>query len=87
MAVDGFGIIYVTEMNNNRVQKFDRNGKHFLNFGPGEPSPDALGEGSRVAVDAAGDVYLADTFNQRVVKLDMLRNFLFSFGFRGKADG
>ncbi|MBF0344872.1 MAG: PKD domain-containing protein, partial [Nitrospirae bacterium] len=67
-AVDVSGNVYVTDWNNNRIQKFNSNGTFTTKWG-------SLGNGDGqfkypvgVAVDATGNVYVVDYGNYRVQK-------------------
>ena len=66
VAIGPDGSIYVADMHNNRVQKFDHNGDFVGTIGgAGE-----FNEPRGVAVDGAGSLYVVDTWNARVQKFD-----------------
>jgi predicted membrane-bound mannosyltransferase/DNA-binding beta-propeller fold protein YncE len=85
-ALDAAGNIYVADSLNNRIEKFDPNGKYLA--AAGAPGTDVqFKEPWGVAVDGAGDVYVADTWNGRIVKLDPSLHFVKAWGtLTGPAD-
>jgi len=85
IAVDSSGDVYVADGNNNRIQKFDSNGKFITTWGQN-------GEGqfsapSGVAVDSSGNVYVTDNFDHRIQKFDSNGKFITTWGSSGAADG
>jgi sugar lactone lactonase YvrE len=80
VGVDSAGNVWVTEINGNRLQKFDEDGDFLLALGGTQGSAD--GEfvfPNDVAVDASGNIYVADTGNHRV------QSFAADGAFRWKA--
>ena len=60
IAADSKGNIYVADQGNNRVQKFDADGKYLTSFGsPGE-GEGQMKEVNGVLADAAGNVWIVD---------------------------
>jgi DNA-binding beta-propeller fold protein YncE len=66
VATDAAGIVYVADVENNRIQKFTATGTYVCQWG-------SLGSGDGrfngplgVATDATGDVYVTDRVNQRI---------------------
>lgn len=87
VALDTAGNIYVSDTGNNRVQKFDANGKFLLKWGG------ALGIGDGqfasplgIVVDAQGFVYVCDANNSRLQKFDSNGKFLAKFGRGGSGN-
>ena len=68
IAVDGSGNIYVTELINNRIQKFDSSGNFITKWGSFGTGDGQLNQPSGVAVDNSGNVYVTDMKNNRVQK-------------------
>ena len=64
-VVDGFGNIYASDYNNNRVVEVPWSGS---GYGPQTTVGTGLAGPSGVAVDASGSVYIADFLNNRVVE-------------------
>src|SRR5438105_15814417 len=101
IAVDeNDGTVYVVDMGNHRVQKFDTSTnvlpQLIAKWGGGGPghasSPQAQEAGQLrspggIAVDGNGDVYVTDTGNHRVEKFDREGNFMTQWGVFGNGDG
>jgi streptogramin lyase len=90
IAVGPDGSVYVADTWNNRIQKFDANGKFITSWGFGiSQTDDPFGfYGPRdVAVDGEGNVFVTDTGNKRVVVFDADGNFLTQFGGPGLDSG
>lgn len=74
--------IYVSDKNNHRIQRFDRD----LNFISSlmtrerENSEYEFGYPLGCAVSNQGDIYILDSENQRVIKSDLFGNFMQNFG-------
>lgn len=66
VALDSSGNVYVTDSNNNRIQKFTSNGIHVATWKPTDYNGLWIPMG--IDVDAAGNVYVADQQNHRIVK-------------------
>lgn len=64
VAVDGEGTLYVTDLGNNRVQRFAAAAANGANA---EESYTGLNQPHDVAVDASGNLYIADTLNSRLL--------------------
>ena len=92
IAVDLAGDVYVTDRENNRVQKFDSTGRLLAIWGRnGGDGSLGLGAGEfngpyAVATDGVGDVYVLDSRNNRVQKLSSTGRFLGMWG-RNGGDG
>jgi sugar lactone lactonase YvrE len=71
-ATDGSGNVFITDQQNNRVEKFDRSGNYLIQFGnPGSGNGHFGPNGpSGIAVDGSGNVFVADYGNNRVEKFD-----------------
>jgi len=74
IALDKEGNIYVTDTENDRIQKFSSEGEHLLRIGGAQ----GKGKGNQgsifnkptgIAVDEEGFIYVADRNNDRVVKI------------------
>jgi len=70
VAVGPGGKIYVTDVENHRVQKLDNDGTYLDKWGANGSSAGQFSEPYGVGVDASGDVFVVDTNNHRVQKFD-----------------
>ena len=80
LTIDSQGNLYVADIFNHRVQKFDSEGNFLAQVGGNGPDEGQFNEPWGVAVDAEGNVYVADSFNHRIQKFDADLNFLLAFG-------
>ncbi|MDQ5883221.1 MAG: tripartite motif-containing protein 71, partial [Patescibacteria group bacterium] len=81
------GNIYVIELNNTRVQKFDSSGNYisqFGSFGSGDGQFDAPYD---ISIDSSDYIYTIDGANNRVQKFDSSGNYVSQFGSSGSGDG
>ena len=65
IAVDSIGNVYVADTANNRIQKFDSNGKLITKWGT-EGSGQGQFKRPKGSVDDNGNVYVADTGDNRI---------------------
>lgn len=89
IAIDPAGDVYVADLANDRIQKFDNGGGYIRKWGG--PLDFAGEEGdfyspSGVATDAAGNVYVADGNHNRVQKFNSDGAFIAAWGW-GVSDG
>src|SRR5579859_4917428 len=87
IAVDSQGDIFVGDMQNSRIEKFDSTGRFLLQWG-------GLGHGKGqfwlpqgVAVDSGGNVFVTDTFNNRIQEFTNSGAFIRTWGTQGTGDG
>ncbi len=81
IAIDGQGNVYVSEVDNNRVQKLTRDGKSIAVFGgPQSDAPGQFNQPFGITLDRVGNVYVADLLNNRVQKLSPSGQPLAVFG-------
>ena len=80
LTLDAQGNLYVTDILNYRIQKFDPEGKPLAQVGSKGSGDGQFNEPWSVAVDGQGNVYVADTFNHRIQKFDSNLKFLLAFG-------
>jgi len=82
VAIDAQGNVYVDDganaYGNDRIQKFDSNGKFLVKWGSSGKSNNQFLNPYDVAVDDAGNIYVADNGNARVQKLDVGGNVIAS---------
>ncbi|MGE3887073.1 MAG: peptidyl-alpha-hydroxyglycine alpha-amidating lyase family protein [Vicinamibacterales bacterium] len=82
VAWDAAGNIYVADGigTNNRVAKFDKEGRFIRHWGSTGTEPGQFQGVKAIAVDAQGSVYVADSGNRRIQVFDADGNFKSQFG-------
>jgi DNA-binding beta-propeller fold protein YncE len=82
VAWDRAGNIYVADGigNNNRIAKFDKDGRFLKHWGATGAGPGQFHGVKALAVDAQGNVYVADAGNKRVQVFDAEGTFKSEFG-------
>jgi sugar lactone lactonase YvrE len=85
VALDSQGNVYITE--NNRVQKFDGNGKFLTKWGEAGSGDGQFGLALAIAIDAQDNVYVVDFINNGIQKFDSGGKFLLKWGGKGTGDG
>jgi len=88
VAVDNLGKnVYVADMKNHRIQKFDSNGTYITQWGtPGYDGHGKFMGPTGVAVDSSGNVYVVDDLN-RIQKFDSNGIYITQWGTPGTGDG
>lgn len=88
LAVDpSNGLIYVADLSNNRIQKFDTNGKFLSKWGSFGSEDAQFNHPGDVAVSPWGEIFVADLDNSRIQKFDSNSTFLSKWGTAGIDDG
>ena len=82
VAWDRAGNIYVADGigNNNRVAKFDKEGRFITHWGATGTGPGQFNGVKAMAIDAQGNVYVADAGNKRIQVFDGDGTFKSEFG-------
>jgi 6-bladed beta-propeller len=82
VAWDRAGNIYVADGigNNNRVAKFDKEGRFIKHWGSTGTAPGQFSGVKALAIDAQGNVYVADAGNKRIQVFDAEGAFKSEFG-------
>jgi hypothetical protein len=82
VAWDRAGNIYVADGlgNNNRIAKFDKDGRFLKHWGSTGAGPGQFNGVKALAIDAQGNVYAADAGNKRVQVFDAEGTFKTEFG-------
>jgi hypothetical protein len=76
MCIDDSGYIYVCDRWNNRIQKFDTNGRFILKWGSLGSGQGQFNQPFDIARDHSGFVYVNDNGNGRIQKFDSRGNFI-----------
>lgn len=84
---DKQGNIYVSDFNNNRIQKFDRDGKFLISWGRKGTRTGQFSGPDFLAFDADGNILVTDYWNCRVQKFTADGRFLLAFGSEGSDVG
>ncbi|MDV4343621.1 tandem-95 repeat protein [Methanoculleus sp. YWC-01] len=87
VAVDSADNVYVAELINDRIQKFDSSGNFLTMWGSSGTNDGQFQRPQAVAVDTAGNVYVTDDGNSRVQKFDDSGRFITAWGSKGSDDG
>jgi len=87
VAVDSTGNVYVTDEDNNRVQKFTSSGEFITKWGSSGSGDGQFSYPQGIAVDGTGDVYVVDAVNKRIQKFTSTGEFITKWGTGGRGDG
>ena len=86
--LDAYGYVYVNDFGeNNRVQKFDRNGNFIISWGKVGRDDGQFMNPTDIAVDSKNFIYVVDSGNNRIQKFDSNGKFLTKWGSEGSGDG
>ncbi len=80
IATGTAGNVCVSDLINNRIQKFDSAGNHLLALDSNGSGQSQLITAHGVATDASGNLYVGDTDNHSVHKFDTNGTFIAEFG-------
>ncbi len=86
-AVASDGSVYVTDRNNDRVQKFTSEGVFVSKWGTEGTGDGQFDQPSYVAVAPDGSVYVGDIYNHRIQKFTSEGVFVSKWGTQGTGDG
>src|SRR5436305_1226852 len=87
VAVDAADNIYVADTDNNRIQKFDPQGRFLAKWGHGGRGDGEFNIPSGITVDRKGNVYVVDTDNNRIQKFASDGKLLAAWGQSGSKEG
>ncbi len=87
LAVDMQGNVYVIDLKNRRIQKFDSNGNYLTQWGTQGVGEGQFIEPFDIAVDQQNHVYVSDVGSNTVQKFDETGRFLLRWGRFGYSDG
>src|SRR3990170_624495 len=86
IAIDDLGNVYVTDLGNMRVQKFNNNGEFLKAWGSSGTGSGQFHSPAGIAV-FNGTVFVVDTQLHNVQKFDLIGKFLSKWGAEGKEQG
>lgn len=86
-AADSSGNVYVTDSNNNRIQKFDSTGGYVTQWGSSGTGDGQFIGLHGIGVDSSGNVYVTDYINSRIQKFDSNGGYVKQWGGLGYIDG
>jgi sugar lactone lactonase YvrE len=87
IASDSEGNTWVVDMENGRLQKFDREGKYVTKFGKEGTGKCELNRPKSVAVDSKGNIWVDDANNFRVTEFNEAGECFTQFGKEGTGEG
>ncbi|MDC0159624.1 6-bladed beta-propeller, partial [Candidatus Nitrosopelagicus sp.] len=86
MAFDSENNLYITDLGNSRVQKFDSNGNFLFEWGSKGSIPGQFGYPTGIAISNES-VFVVDNKNNNIQKFDLDGNFITYWGQYGKDSG
>ncbi len=87
LAMDSHDRLYVADVGNNRIQRFDTNGHFTGKWGKEGDEPGEFNGPYAVCVDKDDNVYVADFMNHRIQKFTHGGDLVWVYGERGGAKG
>jgi len=87
IAVDSLGNIYVGDMNNDRIQKFNSSFQYLLRWGNYGSGNGQFSRPVSMAIDSVGDIYVLDFDSFRVQKFTSNGIYITQWGSKGINDG
>lgn len=87
LAINLAGHIYVSDLDNGRIQIFDKRGRFLRTLGKTGTAPGEFNGPLGVRFDQHDNLYVSDQLNHRVQVFDPDGKFRFQFGSFGKGDG
>jgi tripartite motif-containing protein 71 len=79
--------VYIADMKNHRIQKFDGNGNFITMWGSEGEGDGQLKNPAGVAIDTSDNVYVTDQDNGRIQKFTSDGQYLTKWGSPGNGDG
>lgn len=87
IAMDEQGNVYVSDIGNNRIQKFDDKGQFLTKWGGSSVPEDQFSSSWEIAIDGPGNIYAINNDLFRIQKFDNTGRFLTKWGSQGMGDG
>ena len=76
IAIDSSGNAYVSDIENNRIQKFKKDGTFIRTWGTEGSANGQFNAPFGVGIDSSGNVYVADSGNNRIQKFKNSGTFI-----------
>ncbi|HTR42931.1 MAG TPA: SMP-30/gluconolactonase/LRE family protein [Pseudomonadales bacterium] len=86
-AIDGGNNVYVTDVGNRRIEKFDVGGNYLTQWGSSGYGNGQFEQPEGIAIDSSNNIYVADYGNFRIEKFDSNGNYLTQWGGFGTGNG
>ncbi len=86
ITLDSNGNIYISDRTDNRIQKFDANGKYLSQFGSTGNGNGQFDKANGIAIDSSGNIYVVDSGNNRIQKFNSNGVYLLQFGSTGSGN-
>jgi hypothetical protein len=87
VAIDSKGFLYVLDIKNNFINKYDQSGKSLLSFGKYGSGKGEIDNASDMIVGNENNIIVADKGNNRIVQFDASGNEILTFGIKGQSEG
>ena len=87
IAIDSADNVYLSDMGNFRIQKFDSDGNFITKWGSQGAGDGQFNSTPDLAVDSSDNVYVVERLNYRVQKFDSNGNFITKWGSEGDGEG
>lgn len=87
IATDAEGNVWVSDTENNRVEKFNSKGEYLSQFGKEGTGNGEFKVPMGLAIDPSGNILVVDSGNDRVQKFSSKGEYLSKFGEKGSGEG
>lgn len=87
LDVDARGYVYISDMGNHRIQKFDSSGNHIKSWGSWGSRIDQFESPCGISADGDGNLFIADSTNSRILASDTSGGNPRFWGTQGDANG
>lgn len=87
VAADSQGAVYILDIKNNVIHKYNPSGEKLLSFGRYGSGESELDAPADMIIDKSGNLAVADKGNNRIVVFDSNGNQFLSFGKKGQGNG
>lgn len=87
VAVDSRGDVYILDVKNNVIHKYNSSGKKVISFGRYGSGSGELDAAADMTVDREDNILIADKGNHRIVRFDSAGTHILNFGSKGQNVG